>query len=104
MTAPETGHVKVETQTPDVAVHVGPRAGSVVVTFSEPGSLDGRSVMLSPAQAEMVLHALGLAVARISEDARLKAEERAGLEDRLLEQEVRLRGSRSWCRPSGTGG
>ena len=93
MTAPETGHVKVETQTPEVAVHVGPREGSVVLAFGEPGIAGGRSVSLSPAQAEMVLHALGLAVARISEEARLKAEERAGLAERLLEQEVRLRGS-----------
>jgi hypothetical protein len=44
----------------------------------------------SPEQAEMLLHALGLAVARIREDARLEAEERAGLEERLLNQEVRL--------------
>ena len=93
MTASETGHVKVETQTPDVAVHVGPREGSVVLAFGEPGAAGGRSVTLSPAQAEMVLHALGLAVARIGEETRLKAEERAGLAERLLEQEVRLRGS-----------
>ena len=93
MTTPETGHVKVETQTPDVAVHVGQRGGGVVLSVGEPGAAGGRSVTLSPAQAEMVLHALGLAVARISEEARLKAEERAGLAERLLEQEVRLRGS-----------
>jgi len=35
----------------------------------------------------------GLAVARIREEARLKTEERAGLAERLLDQEVRLRGS-----------
>jgi hypothetical protein len=93
VTAPEGGHVKVETQTPDVAIHVGKEGGSVVLGFGEPGVEGGRSVTLSPAQAEMVLHALGLAVARISEDARLKVEERAGLAGRLLDQEVRLRGS-----------
>ena len=93
MTAHETGHVSVETQTPDVAVHVGSREGSVVLAFGEPGSAGGSSVMLSPEQAEMVLHALGLAMARIREVARLKAEDRAGLAERLLEQEVRLRGS-----------
>jgi hypothetical protein len=48
---------------------------------------------MSAEQAEMVLHALGLAVARIREEARLRAEERAGLAERLLDQEVRLRGS-----------
>jgi len=48
--------------------------------------------MMSLEQAEMVLHALGLVVARIREDARLRAEERAGLAERLLDQEVRLRG------------
>jgi hypothetical protein len=93
VTAPEGGDLKVETQTPDVSVHVGKRGGSVLLGFGEPGVEGGRSVTLSPAQAEMVLHALGLAVARISEDARLKAEERVGLAERLLEQEVRLRGS-----------
>jgi hypothetical protein len=93
VSAPETGDVKVETQTPDVTVHVGPREGKVVLAFGKPGAAGGRSVTLSPEQAEMVLHALGLAVARISEEARLKAEERAGLSGQLLEQEVRLRGS-----------
>ena len=93
MTTPEGGHVKVETQTPEVPVCIGRQGGSVVLGFGEPGVAGGRSVTLSPAQAEMVLHALGLAVARISEEARLKAEERAGLAERLLEQEVRLRGS-----------
>jgi len=93
VSAIETGYVKVETQTPDVAVHVGPREGSVVLAIAEPGAESPRSVTLSPAQAGMVLHALGLAVARIGEEARLRAEERAGLAERLLEQEVRLRGS-----------
>ena len=93
MSAPETGQVKIETQTAGVPVHVGPREGSVVLSIGEPGAAIGRSVTLSPEQAEMVLHALGLAVAGIREGARLKAEERAGLAERLLEQEVRLRGS-----------
>jgi hypothetical protein len=93
VTAHETEHVRVETQTPAVAVHVGSQQGNVVLAFGEPGSAGSSSVMLSPEQAEMVLHALGLAMARIREAARLKAEERAGLVERLLEQEVRLKGS-----------
>jgi len=90
---PEAGDIRVETQAPDAAIHVGPRGGNVVLVIGEPGAAGGRSVTLSPAQAEMALHALGLAVARIGEEARLRAEERAGLAERLLEQEVRLRGS-----------
>jgi len=93
VSATETGDVKVETQTPDVAVHVGARDGRVVLTIVEPGAAGLRSVPLSPEQAAMVLHALGLAVARIGEEARLKAAERAGLAERMLEQEVRLRGT-----------
>jgi len=48
---------------------------------------------MSPEQAEMVFHALGLAVAQIREEGRVRDEERAGLAERLLDQEVRLRGS-----------
>jgi len=89
----ETGSIKVDTRTTGDAVHVRPGDGEVRLVIGEPGADGSRSATLSPEQAEMVLHALGLAVARIREDARLKAEERAGLEERLLDQEVRLRGS-----------
>jgi len=89
----ETGFIKVETRTAEVALHVGPREGSVLLVIGEPEAERSRSAMMSPEQAEMVLHALGLAVARIREETRLRAEERAGLAERLLDQEVRLRGS-----------
>ena len=89
----ETGAIKVETRTAGAAVHVCPREGGVLLMIGEPGAEGSRSATMSPEQAEMVLHALGLAVARIREEARLKAEERAGLAERLLDQEVRLRGS-----------
>jgi hypothetical protein len=93
VTTPENGAVKIDTRTAGAAIHVRPRDGDVLLTIGEPGAEGSRSATMSPEQAEMVLHALGLAVARIREEARLKAEERAGLEERLLEQEVRLRGS-----------
>lgn len=89
----ETGAMKIDTLTGLASVLVCPREDKVLLSIGEPGAEGGRSATMSPEQAEMVLHALGLAVARIREDARLKAEERAGLEERLLDQEVRLRGS-----------
>lgn len=89
----EKGAIKIDTLTAGAEVHVCPQEGTVVLVIGEPGAEGSRSAAMSPEQAEMALHALGLAVARIREEARLKREERAGLEERLLEQEVRLRGS-----------
>lgn len=89
----ETGAIKIETRTAGAAVHVSPREGGVLLMIGEPGADGSRSATMSPEQAEMVLHALGLAVARVREEARLRSEERAGLAERLLDQEVRLRGS-----------
>ena len=89
----ETGVVEIDTRAAGTAVRVLAREGDVLLAV-DGGSVQGsRSAALSPEQAEMVLHALGLAVARIREDARLKAVEHAGLEDRLLAQEVRLNAS-----------
>lgn len=93
MTPLETGSIKVDTRTAEAAVHVCPREGGVLLMIGEPGDEGSRSATMSTEQAEMVLHALGLAVARIREEARLKTEERVGLAERLLDQEVRLRGS-----------
>jgi hypothetical protein len=87
----ETGSVRIETLTAGTAVDVGRCEGDVFLVIGEPGAQGSRSVTMSPEQAEMVLHALGLAVARAREEARLRAEERAGLAERLVDQEVRLR-------------
>jgi hypothetical protein len=89
----ELGEFKIDTRTAGATVHVCPREGRVLLMIGESGDEGSRSVTMSPEQAEMVLHALGLTVARIREEARLKTEERAGLAERLLDQEVRLRGS-----------
>jgi hypothetical protein len=89
----EKGAIKIDTRTPGAAVHVWLGEADILLMLGEPGVAGSRSTAMSPEQAEMVLHALGLAVARIREDARLKAEERAGLAERLLDQEVRLRRS-----------
>jgi hypothetical protein len=91
VTPPEPGSIRVDTRTG--AVHVGHKEGNVLLVIGEPEAPDSRSTAMSPEQAETVLHALGLAVARIREEARLRGEERAGLAERLLDQEVRLRGS-----------
>jgi len=88
-----TGATKIDTLTAGAAVHVRPRDGGVLLLIGEPGDEASRSATMSHEQAEMVLHALGLAVARIREEARLKTEESVGLAERLLDQEVRLRGS-----------
>jgi hypothetical protein len=89
----EQGGFKIDTRTAGATVHVCSREGRVLLMIGEPADEGSRSATMSPEQAEMVLHALGLAVARIREEARLKTEERAGLAERLLDQEVRLRGS-----------
>jgi hypothetical protein len=86
----ESGAIKIDTLTGLAPLHVHPQEGWVLLSIGEPGAEGGRWATMSPEQAEMLLHALGLAVARIREDARLEAEERAGLEERLLNQEVRL--------------
>ena len=93
MTPLGAGSIKVETRTAETAVHVGQEEGNVLLLIGEPEVPGSRSTTMSPEQAEMVLHALGLAVARVREEARLRAEERARLAERLLDQEVRLRGS-----------
>ena len=93
MIPPGTGAIKIDTLSAGTAVHVCPRDGGVLLVIGEPGAEGSRSATLTPEQAEMVLHTLGWASARIREDARLKTEERAGLEERLLDQEVRLRGN-----------
>ena len=89
----ETGVLEIDTRTAGAAVRVHTREGEVLLAIDGTGAQGSRSAALSPEQAEMVLHALGLAVARIREDARLKAVEHAGLEERLLAQEVRLNAS-----------
>ena len=89
----ETGAIKIETRTAEAAVQVCPREGDVLLMIGEPGAEGSRCATLTPEQAEMALHALGLAVARVRDETRLKTEERAGLAERLLDQEVRLRGS-----------
>jgi hypothetical protein len=89
----DKGAIRIDTRTPGAAVHVSLGEADVLLMLGEPGAEGSRSTSMSPEQAEMVLHALGLAVARIREEARLKGEERAGLAEKLLDQEVRLRGS-----------
>lgn len=92
MTSLEPGAIRIETRSAGAAVHVGVQKGAALLMIGEPGAADCRVAALSPEQAEMVLHALGLTVARIREEERARAEDRAGLEKRLLDQEVRFGG------------
>ncbi|HTY79077.1 MAG TPA: hypothetical protein VMI34_14735 [Candidatus Bathyarchaeia archaeon] len=90
MTSGQPGATKIETGTAGSAIHVAPDNGKVLLSIGEPGSEGCRTATLSPEQADMVLHALGLAVARIRETERVRALERAGLEERLFRQEIRF--------------
>ena len=90
MTSVQPGAVKVEAGASGSAIHVAPEKGHVLLSIGEPGSEGCRTATLSPEQAGMVLHALGLAVARIRETERMRALEHAGLEERLFRQEIRF--------------
>ena len=87
MIPPETGAIKIDTRTAGAAVHVCPREGEVLLMIGEAGDESSRSATMSPEQAEMVLHALGRAAARIREEARLiviGTHGRGGLDRALL--------------------
>ena len=82
--------MRIETMKPDAPVHVKPSSRAVDLGIGEPGGSGWRDTTLSLAQAEMVLHAIGLAIARIKEDQRLADEERARTAQVVLDTEVRL--------------
>ena len=90
MTSLEPGAMRIETGAPGKAIHISAEKGNVLLSIGEPGSEGCRTATLSLEQADVVLHALGLAVARMREAERMRAQERAGLEERLLRQEIRF--------------
>jgi hypothetical protein len=83
--------MRIETQTPDAAVHVSQSGEHVELGIGDPAAATWVVAALSLPQAEMVLHALGLEVARIKERERREAAERAHLAQAILDTEVHRR-------------
>jgi hypothetical protein len=83
--------MRIETQTPEMPVHVNGSGESVALGIGEQPADTGTVTTLSLPQAEMVLHALGLEVARIKERERREAAERAHLAQAILDTEVHRR-------------
>ena len=79
--------MRIAAMRPDAPVHVSAPGEDVELRIGEPGT--GSSVtVLSVPQAEMVLHALGLAIAQVRERQRCEAEHRAHLAQVVLDTEV----------------
>jgi hypothetical protein len=80
--------MRIETMTTAIAVHVSASDGSIELRIGEPPR-DSSAVSLSVTQAEMLLHALGLAIARVHEQQRRAAEDRAHVAQVVADTEVR---------------
>ena len=83
--------MRIETQRPEMPVHVSPSGESVELGIGEPSGGQWLVTALSLPQAEMVLHALGLEVAQIKERQRREAAERAHLAQVISNTEVHRR-------------
>jgi len=83
--------MRIETQRPEMPVHVSASGESVELGIGEPSGGTGVVTALSLPQAEMVLHALGLEVARIKERQHREVVERAHLAQVVLDTEVHRR-------------
>ena len=83
--------MRIDTQSPELPVHVSPSGESVELGIGEPFGGKRLVTALSLPQAEMVLHALGLEVAQIKERQRREAVERAHLAQAILDTEVHRR-------------
>jgi hypothetical protein len=83
--------MRIETQRPELPVHVSASGESVELGIGEPSGGSGVVTALSLPQAEMVLYALGLEVAQIKERQRREAAERAHLAQAILDTEVHRR-------------
>lgn len=79
--------MRIDTMRQDAPVHVAAPGEAVELRIGEPGT--GSCVTtLSVPQAEMVLHALGFAIAQVRERQRREAEHRAHLAQVILDTEV----------------
>jgi hypothetical protein len=83
--------MRIDTMTPEMAVHVTPSDQTIELGMGEPRAAGSSVARLSVPQAEMVLHALGLAIAQIKETERRAAEERRRLAQVVAETEVHRR-------------
>jgi hypothetical protein len=83
--------MRIETQRPEVPVHVSPSGESVELGIGEPSGGKWFVTALSLPQAEMVVHALGLEVAQIKERRRRETAERAQLAQVVLDTEIHRR-------------
>ena len=83
--------MRIETMTAAIAVDVSPLDEGVELRVGGPPEAGSAVARLALPQAEMVLHALGLAIAEIREQQRRAAEERQRLARVVAETEVRRR-------------
>jgi hypothetical protein len=83
--------MRIETQRPEMPVHVSASGESVELGIGEPSGGKWFVTALSLPQAEMVLHALGLEVAQIKERQRRETAEQAHLAQGVLDTEVHRR-------------
>jgi len=83
--------MRIETERPEMPVHVSASGQSVELGIGEPSGGTWVVTALSLPQAEMVLHALGLEVAQIKERQRREVAERAHLAQVVLATEVHRR-------------
>ena len=81
--------MRIDALHPDGPVDVSTETDHVVLAIGIPGAARHAQAALSCAQAEMVLHALGLAAAGLRDRAGQAQAERAALAERLLDQEFR---------------
>ncbi len=79
--------MRIDTMRPDAPVHVAAPGEDVELRIGEPGTSSCVTTLSVP-QAEMVLHALGLAIAQVRERQRREAEHRAHLAQVILDTEV----------------
>lgn len=83
--------MRIETMTTGVAVHVSASDATIELRIGELPDDGASAVRLSVPEAGMLLHALGFAIARIEEQQRRAAVERAHLAEVMEDTEVRRR-------------
>jgi hypothetical protein len=83
--------MRIETMTAGMAVHVTTAGESVELRIGEAADPGARAVTLSPPQAAMVLHALGLGIAEIDEARRRVVEQQARIAQVMADTEIRRR-------------
>jgi hypothetical protein len=79
----------IETGVPEASVHVSQAGQSVELAIGAASDPSRRTAVLSVPQAEMLLHSLGLTIARMRERDRLEAQEKSRLAATMIEQEFR---------------